>query len=98
MGFTCDPSSSISRFWRRPVTENYTCLGPFEAINTKGGLQTFSAGARSLVRIVKKLTFTPAYAATLAAFYIKGSNAQIGTCAKSETVVFLLDLLDAIGP
>jgi hypothetical protein len=47
---------------------------------------------------VKKLTFTPAYAATLAAFYIKGSNAQIGTCAKSETVVFLLDLLDAIGP
>jgi len=65
------------------------------SVDIKGGLQTFSAGARSLVRIVKKLTFTPAYAATLAAFCIKGSNAQIGTCAKSETVVFLLD---AIGP
>lgn len=43
MGFTCDPSSSTYRLWQRPVTENYTCLGPFEAINTKCGLPTFAA-------------------------------------------------------
>lgn len=50
----------------------------------KGGLLTFSASARSLVRIVKKLTFTPACAATIAAFCTKGSNAQIATFAKSR--------------
>jgi hypothetical protein len=44
---------------------------------------------------VKKLTFTPACAATIAAFYTKGSNAQIATFAKPETVAFLLDV---IGP
>ena len=36
-----------------------------------------------MVRIVKKLTFTPACAATFSAFCTKGSNAQEATSAKS---------------
>jgi len=71
-------------------------LGPFATFDTTGGLQTFSADARSLVRIVKKPTFTPPPARQLLPRYTpRSAMRREETFAKSGTVVFLLDV---IGP